>query len=123
MANLIGRCNELANETAGDHVTPREVIRLMVNLLFIHDDQRLATACTVRKLLDPACGTGGTGGAGSSESEIRRWLLDNDWFEALVALPEAIFYNTGIGTYPECCTNSGPSHHRAALGNFLIFRR
>jgi type I restriction enzyme M protein len=57
--NLIRRFNELANETAGDHFTPREVIGLMVNLLFIHDDKLLATAGTVRKLLDPACGTGG----------------------------------------------------------------
>lgn len=249
--NLIRRFNELANETAGDHFTPREVIRLMVNLLFIHDDELLATAGTVRKLLDPACGTGGmlaeaqrylrehntearlyaygqdynkrafataasdmlmkevshnsggdnvrfgdifsedqfsaetfdyflsnppfgvdwkkqqkeivkehekrgfdgrfgaglprvndgallflqhmwskredvkpsehkqgsrlaivfsgspmfTGGAGSGESEIRRWLLENDWLEAIVALPESMFYNTGIGTYVWVVTN------------------
>ena len=57
--NLIRRFNELANETAGDHFTPREVIRLMVNILFIRDDALLSTAGTVRKLLDPACGTGG----------------------------------------------------------------
>ncbi len=57
--NLIRRFNELANETAGDHFTPREVIRLMVNVLFINDDKLLATPGTVRKLLDPACGTGG----------------------------------------------------------------
>ena len=57
--NLIRRFNELANETAGDHFTPRDVIRLMVNILFIHDDRLLATPGTVRKLLDPACGTGG----------------------------------------------------------------
>lgn len=249
--NLIRRFNELANETAGDHFTPREVIRLMVNLLFIHDDKLLATAGTVRKLLDPACGTGGmlaeaqrylrehnteaklyaygqdynkrafataasdmlmkevsqsgggdnvrfgdiftedqfpsetfdyflsnppfgvdwkrqqkeiqrehdkrgldgrfgaglprindgallflqhmwskredvkpkehkdgsrlaivfsgspmfTGGAGSGESEIRRWLLESDWIEAIVALPESMFYNTGIGTYVWVVTN------------------
>jgi type I restriction enzyme M protein len=249
--NLIRRFNELANETAGDHFTPREVIRLMVNLLFNHDDALLATAGTVRKLLDPACGTGGmlaeaqrylrehnseaklyaygqdynkrafataasdmlmkevshngggdnvrfgdiftedqfssesfdyflsnppfgvdwkkqqkevqkehekrgfdgrfgaglprvndgallflqhmwskredvkpkehkegsrlaivfsgspmfTGGAGSGESEIRRWLLENDWLEAIVALPESMFYNTGIGTYVWVVTN------------------
>lgn len=249
--NLIRRFNELANETAGDHFTPREVIRLMVNLLFIHDDKLLATAGTVRKLLDPACGTGGmlaeaqrylrehntearlyaygqdynkrafataasdmlmkevshngggdnvrfgdiftddqfpsetfdyflsnppfgvdwkkqqreiqkeyekrgfdgrfgaglprvndgallflqhmwskredvkpkehkegsrlaivfsgspmfTGGAGSGESEVRRWLLENDWLEAIVALPESMFYNTGIGTYVWVLTN------------------
>ena len=57
--NLIRRFNELANETAGDHFTPREVIRLMVNILFINDDELLATPGTVRKMLDPACGTGG----------------------------------------------------------------
>jgi type I restriction enzyme M protein len=249
--NLIRRFNELANETAGDHFTPREVIRLMVNLLFMHDDKLLATAGTVRKLLDPACGTGGmlaesqrylrdhhaeaklyvygqdynkrafataasdmlmkevshngggnnvrfgdtfledqfhgetfdyflsnppfgvdwkkqqneiqkehdkrgldgrfgaglprindgallflqhmwskredvkpsehkqgsrlaivfsgspmfTGGAGSGESEIRKWLIESDWLEAIVALPESMFYNTGIGTYVWIVTN------------------
>jgi len=40
-----------------------------------------------------------TGDAGSGESEIRRWVLENDWLEALVALPEQMFYNTGISTY------------------------
>jgi len=40
-----------------------------------------------------------TGDAGSGESEIRRWILENDWLEAIVALPEQLFYNTGIGTY------------------------
>lgn len=249
--NLIRRFNELANETAGDHFTPREVIRLMVDLLFIHDDKLLAIPGTVRKLLDPACGTGGmlaeaqrylrehntearlyaygqdynkrafataasdmlmkevshngggdnvrfgdiftedqfpsetfdyflsnppfgvdwkkqqreienehekrrfdgrfgaglprvndgsllflqhmwskredvkpkehkegsrlaivfsgspmfTGGAGSGESEIRKWLLENDCLEAIVALPESMFYNTGIGTYVWVVTN------------------
>ena len=49
---------EQSNEQAGEHFTPREVIRLMVNLLFINDDKLLATPGTVRKLLDPACGTG-----------------------------------------------------------------
>lgn len=249
--NLIRRFNELANETAGDHFTPREVIRLMVSILFIHDDQLLATPGTVRKLLDPACGTGGmlaeaqnylrahhqdarlyvygqdynkrayataasdmlikqvdhngggdrirfgdsftedqfadekfdyfltnppfgvdwkkqqkeiqreyekagysgrfgaglprvndgallflqhivskfepvlpqqlkqgsrlaivfsgsplfTGGAGSGESNIRKWIIENDWLEAIIALPEQMFYNTGIGTYVWIVTN------------------
>ena len=251
--NLIRRFNELANETAGDHFTPREVIRLMVNLLFMHDDDLLATPGTVRKLLDPACGTGGmlaeaqnylrehhqdarlyifgqdynkrafataasdmlmknvdqnggsdnvrfgdiflddqftdppydrfdyllanppfgvdwkkqrkeierehkrgelgrfqagtprvndgsllfvqhmiskfepvrpdeqkhgsrmavvlsgsplfTGGAGSGESEIRKWIIERDWLEAIVALPEQMFYNTSIGTYVWLVTN------------------
>ena len=249
--NLIRRFNELANETAGDHFTPREVIRLMVSILFIEDDKLLATPGTVRKLLDPACGTGGmlaeaqnylrehhgaaklyvygqdynrrafataasdmlmkqvdhngagnnvrygdsltedeftgetfdyfltnppfgvdwkkqqrelkqehekggfdgrfgaglprvndgsllflqhmwdkrepvrpaehkhgsrlaivfsgsplfTGGAGSGESNIRKWIIENDWLEAIIALPEQMFYNTGIGTYIWIVTN------------------
>ncbi len=249
--NLIRRFNELANETAGDHFTPREVIRLMVNILFIDDDALLATPGTARTLLDPACGTGGmlaeaqnylrehhaeaklfvygqdynnrafataasdmlmkqvdhngggdnirfgdsftedrfdgrtfdyfltnppfgvdwkkqrneikrehekdsfagrfgaglprvsdgsllflqhmtakfervaphehkhgsrlavvfsgsplfAGGAGSGESEIRRWIIENDWLEAIIALPEQMFYNTGIGTYVWIVTN------------------
>ena len=48
-----------------DHFTPREVIRLMVSILFIEDDKLLATHGTVRKLLDPACGTGGHAGGGA----------------------------------------------------------
>jgi len=249
--NLIRRFNELANETAGSHFTPREVIRLRVSILFIHDDKLLATPGTVRKLLDPACGTGGMlaeaqnylrehhpdarlyvygqdynkrafataasdmlmkqvdhngagnnvrsgdsftddqftdetfdyfltnppfgvdwkkqqkeiqrehdqrgfdgrfgaglprvndgsliflqhmwhkrepvwpaehkhgsrlaivfagsplfpGGAGSGESDIRRWIIENDWLEAVIALPEQMFYNTGIGTYVWILTN------------------
>jgi len=245
--DLIRRFNEQANETAGDHFTPREVIRLMVHLLFINDDALLTKAGTVRKLLDPTCGTGGmlaesqnymhdhhaqaqlwvygqdynkrsyavaasdllikghensairfgdsliedqysgerfdyflanppfgvdwkkqqkeivreqqklmfkgrfgpglprvndgallfllhmiskfepvnlkedrfgsrlaivfngsplfTGGAGSGESEIRKWVIENDWLEAIVALPEQMFYNTGIGTYIWVVTN------------------
>jgi type I restriction enzyme M protein len=56
---LIHRFSELSNETAGEHFTPREVIKLMVNLLFIEDNDVLATKGTVRTLYDPACGTGG----------------------------------------------------------------
>ncbi len=249
--NLIRRFNELANETAGDHFTPRDAIRLMVSILFINDDKLLATPGVVRKLLDPACGTGGmlaeaqnylrehhsaarlyvygqdynqrafataasdmlmkqvdhngggdnvrfgdsftedqfegdtfdyfltnppfgvdwkkqrnnvrneheklgfagrfgaglprvndgsmlflqhmvhkfepvrpakhqhgarlaivfsgsplfTGGAGSGESDIRKWIIENDWLEAIIALPEQMFYNTGIATYIWIVTN------------------
>jgi type I restriction enzyme M protein len=46
-----------------------------------------------------------TGDAGSGESEIRRWILENDWLEALVAMPEQLFYNTGIATYVWVLTN------------------
>ncbi len=46
-----------------------------------------------------------TGDAGSGESEIRRWILENEWLEAIVALPEQLFYNTGIATYVWVLTN------------------
>jgi type I restriction enzyme M protein len=259
--NLIRRFNELANETAGDHFTPREVIRLMVSILFINDDMLLATPGTVRKLLDPACGTGGmlaeaqnylrdhhrqarlyvfgqdynkrafataasdmlmkqvdhngggnnirfgdsftedqfagetfdyfltnppfgvdwkkqhqeierehdklgyagrfgaglprvndgsllflqhmiakfdpvrpaehkdgsrlaivfsgsplfTGGAGAGESDIRKWIIENDWLEAIIALPEQMFYNTGIGTYIWIVTNRKENRRKGRI--------
>ena len=259
--NLIRRFNELANETAGDHFTPREVIRMMVDILFIEDDELLATPGVVRKLLDPACGTGGmlgeaqnylrehhpqallyvfgqdynkrayataasdmlikqvdhngasdsirfgdsftddrfdgetfdyfltnppfgvdwkkqkhevrqeheklgfagrfgaglprindgtllflqhmiakfepvrreehkhgsrlaivlsgsplfTGGAASGESDIRRWIIENDWLEAIIALPEQMFYNTGIGTYVWIVTNRKEERRRGRI--------
>lgn len=56
---LIRRFSELSNETAGEHFTPREVIRLMVNLLFNQDNDKLATPGIIQTLYDPACGTGG----------------------------------------------------------------
>ena len=56
---LIRKFSELSNETAGEHFTPREVIRLMVNLLFADDDELLTRPGVVKTLLDPACGTGG----------------------------------------------------------------
>ncbi len=240
---LIRRFSELSNETAGEHFTPREVIRLMVNLLFIEDDDILTDLGAIKTLFDPACGTGGmlsiaedhlralnpsaklevfgqelndetyaicrsdmmlkgqdashivcgnsfsddgfqgqtfdyllanppfgvewkkvereikdeheklgfkgrfgaglprindgsflflqhmiahmkpvseggsrlaivfngsplfTGAAGSGESEIRRWIIENDWLEAVVALPDQLFYNTGISTYFWVVTN------------------
>ena len=57
--NLVRRFTELTNKTGGDFSTPRDIIRLMVSILFIEDDELLATPGTVHKLLDPACGTGG----------------------------------------------------------------
>jgi type I restriction enzyme M protein len=247
---LIRRFSELSNETAGEHFTPREVIRLMVNLLFIEDSDVLTKPGIVRTLFDPACGTGGmlsvaedylrhlnpaaqlevfgqelndetyaicrsdmmlkgqdashiavgnsfsedghkgrtfdyclanppfgvewkkveteirkeydqlgfrgrfgaglprindgsflflqhmiskmrsvelggsrvaivfngsplfTGAAGSGESEIRRWIIENDWLEAVVALPDQLFYNTGISTYFWIVTNRKSEERR-----------
>ena len=56
---LIRKFAELSNETAGEHFTPREVIRLMVNLIFIEDDDALSKPGVVRSLYDPTAGTGG----------------------------------------------------------------
>ena len=250
---LIRKFSELSNETAGEHFTPREVIRLMVNLLFVDDDELLTRPGVVKTLLDPACGTGGmlsvaedhlrrlnpqaslkvfgqelndetyatcradmlikgqeaanirfgncfdddqhqgerfdyllanppfgvewkmvadvvrdehalqgfagrfgaglprindgsflflqhmiskmkrpgeggarlaivfngsplfTGGAGSGESEIRRWIIESDMLEAVVALPDQLFYNTGISTYFWIVTNRKTPERRGKV--------
>ena len=250
---LIRRFNEASNEEAGDHFTPREVIRLMVDLLFTPDNDILTTKGIVKTLYDPACGTGGmlsvaeeyvrqlnrdahlevfgqdynaqayaicgsdmmiknqdidhiqfgnsftddrftrqsfdymlanppfgvewkpeerivrkeheeqgfggrfgaglprindgslifllhmiskmkpvseggtrlgivfngsplfTGGAGSGESEIRRWIIEHDWLEAIIALPDQLFYNTGIYTYLWILTNRKEKSRRGKI--------
>jgi type I restriction enzyme M protein len=56
-----------------------------------------------------------TGDAGSGESEIRRWILENDWLEALIALPEQLFYNTGIATYVWVLTNRKASDRKGLV--------
>src|SRR5207249_973726 len=56
-----------------------------------------------------------TGDAGSGESEIRRWILENDWLEALIALPEQLFYNTGIATYVWVLTNRKAPQRRGKV--------
>jgi type I restriction enzyme M protein len=264
---LIRKFSELSNETAGEHFTPREVIRLMVELLFIDDADILTKPGIVKTLCDPACGTGGilsvaedrvralnpdarlevygqelnaetyavcrsdmmikdqdashiaygncfsedhfegerfdyllanppfgvewkkvedavrkeaqtrgfdgrfgagqprindgsflflqhmiskmkppheggsrvaivfngsplfTGAAGSGESEIRRWIIENDWLEAVVALPDQLFYNTGISTYFWIVTNRKAPERRGkvqlvdARGFFVKMRK
>jgi type I restriction enzyme M protein len=56
-----------------------------------------------------------TGGAGSGESEIRRWIFENDWLEAIVALPQQIFYNTPIATYIWLLSNRKPTAHKGKV--------
>ena len=56
-----------------------------------------------------------TGDAGSGESEIRRWILENDWLDALIALPEQLFYNTGIATYVWVLSNRKPAERRGKV--------
>src|SRR5438094_2635519 len=53
-----------------------------------------------------------TGDAGQGESNIRRWIIENDWLEAIVALPLNMFYNTGIATHIWVLTNRKPEHLR-----------
>ena len=118
---LIRKFNEALNENPGEHFTPREVIRLMVSLLIAPDREALSTPRIsdgqllflqhmLARMKPPDQGGGRvaivmngsplfTGDAGSGESEIRRHILDNDWLEAIVALPEQLFYNTGIATH------------------------
>lgn len=56
-----------------------------------------------------------TGDAGQGESNIRRWLIENDWLEAIIALPENMFYNTGIATYIWVLTNRKPVHRKGKV--------
>ena len=56
-----------------------------------------------------------TGDAGGGESEIRRWIIENDWLEAIVALPTEMFYNTGISTYVWVLTNRKPERRQGTV--------
>ena len=56
-----------------------------------------------------------TGDAGSGESEIRSWIIENDWLEAIVALPDQLFYNTGIATYVWVLTNRKEPHRAGKI--------
>lgn len=70
-----------------------------------------------------------TGDAGSGESNIRRWILENDWLDAVVALPDQLFHNTGISTYVWVLAEQKPAHRRGrvllvnAVGLFKKMRR
>jgi type I restriction enzyme M protein len=56
-----------------------------------------------------------TGDAGQGESNIRRWIIESDWLEAIVALPLNLFYNTGIATYIWVLTNRKPAHRKGQV--------
>jgi type I restriction enzyme M protein len=56
-----------------------------------------------------------TGDAGQGESNIRRWVIENDWLEAMVGLPLNMFYNTGIATYVWVLTNRKPAHRKGKV--------
>ena len=133
---LIRRFNEENNEEAGEHFTPRDAVTLMARLVFQPIADRIESGTYL--LYDGACGTGGmlmkrdtrlgspiaevhngsslfTGSAGQGESNIRRWIIENDWLEAIVALPLNMFYNTGIATYVWVLTSRKPEHRRGKV--------
>lgn len=56
-----------------------------------------------------------TGDAGSGESNIRRWVIENDWLEAIIQMPESMFYNTGISTYIWVLSNRKPEHRKGKV--------
>ena len=56
-----------------------------------------------------------TGDAGQGESNIRRWIIENDWLEAIIALPLNMFYNTGIATYIWVLSNRKPEHRKGKV--------
>lgn len=56
-----------------------------------------------------------TGDAGSGESNIRRWIIENDWLEAIIAMPDQLFYNTGISTYIWIITNKKEKHRQGKI--------
>jgi type I restriction enzyme M protein len=56
-----------------------------------------------------------TGDAGSGESNIRRWIIENDWLDAVIALPDQMFYNTGIYTYIWLVSNKKPAHRKGKV--------
>lgn len=56
-----------------------------------------------------------TGDAGSGESNIRRWIIENDWLEAIIAMPDQLFYNTGISTYIWIITNKKGAHRQGKI--------
>lgn len=56
-----------------------------------------------------------TGDAGQGESNIRRWIIENDWLECIIGLPQNMFYNTGIATYIWVLTNRKPAHRKGKV--------
>ena len=114
---LIRRFSELSNETAGEHFTPREVIRLMVNLLFVEDDDALTHArASCGRCYDPACGTGGM--LSVAEDHLRELNPD--------ARLEVFGQELNAETYAICRSDmmlKGQDASHIALGNSLHRRR
>ncbi len=109
--------SKIAKEIQDEHAKLGMSGRFGPGLPRVSDGSLLFVMQMISKMKDPSKSDGSrvavvlngsplfTGGAGSGESEIRRWILENDLLEAIIALPEALFYNTGIGTYIWILTN------------------
>lgn len=69
--DLLRKFNESTNENPGEHLTPREIIRLMVNLLFAPDLETLKKRSIIKTIYDPACGSGGM------LTEAKEWILES----------------------------------------------
>ena len=109
--------SKIAKEIEDEHERLGMSGRFGAGLPRVSDGSLLFVLQMISKMKDPTSTDGSriavvlngsplfTGGAGSGESEIRRWILEQDLLEAIIALPEALFYNTGIGTYIWILTN------------------
>ncbi len=100
--------------------------RFEAGLPRINDGQLLFLQQMLGRMHHPSAGTSRvsiimngsplfTGDAGSGESEIRRWILEEDYLEALIALPQQLFYNTGISTYVWVLTNNKPADRKGKV--------
>jgi len=109
-----------------DEATRGDKGRFGAGLPRVSDGQLLFTQHMISKMKSPSEGGSRiavvhngsplfTGDAGSGESEIRRWILEQDWLEAIVALPGQLFYNTGITTYVWVLSNRKPGHRQGKV--------
>jgi len=120
---------KVQDEVEHEHETLGESGRFGAGLPRINDGSLLFLQHMLSKMKRPGVDSAGgsrvaivfngsplfTGGAGSGESNIRRWIIENDWLEGIVALPDQLFYNTGISTYFWILTNNKRPDHRGKV--------
>ncbi|MGB3613907.1 MAG: class I SAM-dependent DNA methyltransferase [Elainellaceae cyanobacterium] len=111
--DLIRRFNEAANETAGDHFTPREVIRLMVNLLMEPDGDILTGGSPIVTICDPACGTGGM------LAEAQNWIVAHNE-QAIVKVFGQDYNPRSYAVAASDLLIKGHKDSRVEFGNTLI---
>lgn len=103
-----------------------ETTRYLAGMPRVNDGALLFLQTMLAKMVPPADGGSriaiifngsplSNGDCGSGESEIRRWILENDWLDAIVMLPDQLFYNTGIFTYIWLLRNDNPASHRGRV--------